>query len=311
MSIKAADVKTLREMTGAGMMDCKNALVEADGDIDKASDILREKGIAKTVKKAGRITAEGLVETVSLNDKAVILEVNSETDFVAKNQEFKDFVSQIAEHIVNKEPKDVEELMKQELEAGKDVETALKEKIAKIGENLVIRRFQVIDDGATYVSAYNHGGRIGSLVELKTDDKNYSDPELQQFGKDLAMQVAASAPRYLNIKDIPEDVVEKEKEILVTQALNESPEGMDEEKAKMIATKKVEGRMHKQLFAEIVLNEQAFIKDGSYTIAKLTEEKAKKFKGLEVLNFVRFEVGEGLEKRSEDFADEVAKQMNK
>lgn len=310
MKVDLKDVKKLREMTGAGVVDCKNALVEAEGDVDRAAEILREKGIAKTVKKSGRITAEGLVSSKVEGSKGTMLEVNSETDFVAKNEDFKNFVENMNDLVFNNDPEDIDSLKSMEVENGKDVETTLKELIAKIGENIVLRRFTKLGADNTYVAEYNHGGRIAALVELKANDPSvYTDEEFVQLGKDLAMQITASSPKYVNREDVPEEVVEHEKEVLLNQAINESNENIPADKREMIAHKKVEGRLNKQLFAQVVLVEQDYIKDPDKTVGQLLKEKAAKFEGLEVLDFIRYEVGEGLEKREEDFAEEVSKQM--
>ena len=290
----AKDVKELREMTGCGMMDCKKALTETDGDKEKAVEILREKGLATAAKKAGRIAAEGIVKDYVANNVGVILEVNAETDFVAKNDQFLDFVNTVAKAVADANPADVEALKAVEVN-GTTVGDMLTEKIATIGENMNIRRFARYEGNvATYIHA---GGKIGVLVKFDTDvaDKD----GFKEFAKDIAMQIAAVNPAYVKPSEVPADVVEKEKEILTAQAINEG-------KPANIAEKMVAGRIHK-FYKEICLVEQPFIKDGDLSVAKYVEEKAKELGGkIEIVSFARFEKGEGLEKKEENFADEVA-----
>lgn len=301
MAFTAKDVKDLRERTGCGMMDCKKALTETDGDMDKAIEILREKGLAAAAKKAGRIAAEGLV--VSVVDKAkkvgVVLEVNAETDFVAKNDQFVTFVNSVAQTIIDNNPADVAELENLTM-SGSDrtVAEELRDKILTIGENMKIRRFERMEGDLV---AYVHGGgRIGVMVKFDTD---VADKEgFETYAKDVAMQIAAAVPQYLNKTDVPAEVVEKEKEILTAQAINEG-------KPANIAEKMVMGRINK-FYKEVCLSEQAFIKDGDITVAKYTENTAKELGGkIAMVSFVRFEKGEGLEKREDNFADEVASMM--
>jgi elongation factor Ts len=301
MAFTAKDVKDLRERTGCGMMDCKKALTETDGDMDKAIEILREKGLAAAAKKAGRIAAEGLV--VSVVDKAkkvgVVLEVNAETDFVAKNDQFVAFVNSVAQTIIDNNPADVAALENLTM-SGSDrtVAEELRDKILTIGENMKIRRFERMEGELV---AYVHGGgRIGVMVKFDTD---VADKEgFEAYAKDVAMQIAAAVPQYLNKTDVPADVVEKEKEILTAQAINEG-------KPANIAEKMVMGRINK-FYKEVCLSEQAFIKDGDITVAKYTENTAKELGGkIAMVSFVRFEKGEGLEKREDNFADEVASMM--
>lgn len=301
MAFTAQDVKALREATGCGMMDCKKALTESNGDMDKAIEILREKGLAAAAKKAGRIAAEGLV--VSVVDEAkkvgVVLEVNAETDFVAKNDSFVSFVNDVAKTIIDNNPANIEELENMTC-AGSDMTVAevLRDKILTIGENMKIRRFIRMEGDLV---AYVHGGgRIGVMVKFDTDvaDKD----GFQAYAKDVAMQIAAAVPQYLNKEDVPAEVVEKEKEILTTQAINEG-------KPANIAEKMVMGRISK-FYKEVCLSEQAFIKDGDISVAKYTENTAKELGGkIAMVDFVRFEKGEGLEKREDNFADEVASMM--
>lgn len=298
MAFTAKDVKDLRERTGCGMMDCKKALSETDGDMDKAIEILREKGLAAAAKKAGRIAAEGLVVSVVDNDKkvGVVLEVNAETDFVAKNEKFVTFVNDVAKTIIDNNPADIAALEALTM-SGSDrtVAEELRDKILTIGENMKIRRFERLEGDLV---AYVHGGgRIGVMVKFDTDvaDKD----GFETYAKDVAMQIAAAVPQYLNKADVPAEVVEKEKEILTAQAINEG-------KPANIAEKMVMGRINK-FYKEVCLSEQPFIKDGDITVAKYTDNTAKALGGkIAMVSFVRFEKGEGLEKREDNFADEVA-----
>ena len=301
MAFTAADVKNLRERTGCGMMDCKKALTEANGDMDKAIELLREKGLAAAAKKSGRIAAEGLVVAVKDDAKkvGVVLEVNAETDFVAKNNKFVAFVNDVAQTVINENPANVEALLAAKC-AGSDltVEEELRDKILTIGENMKIRRFSRMEgDLVTYVHG---GGKIGVMVQFTTDiaDKEGFDA----YAKDIAMQIAAVAPQYLNESQIPADVVAKEKEILTVQAMNEG-------KPANIAEKMVAGRI-KKFFKEVCLIDQQFVKDNEKNVAQYTAETAKALGGsIEIAQFVRFEKGEGLEKKEENFADEVAKMV--
>lgn len=294
----AKDVQALRQRTGVGMMDCKKALTEAEGDMDKAIELLREKGLAAAAKKAGRIAAEGLV--VSVIDEAkkagVVLEVNAETEFVAKNKDFVAFVNAVATTVLNEAPADVEALNTLKLD-GTDmtVEEALRDKILTIGENIKIRRFERMEGDLV---SYVHGeGKIGVMVKFDTDlaDK----PEFKAYGKDVAMQIAAAFPQYLNRDEVPSEVLEKEKEILTVQAMNEG-------KPAAIAEKMVNGRINKY-YKEVCLLDQPFVKDGDVNISQYTANTAKELGGkIEVVKFIRFEKGEGIEKRNDNFADEVA-----
>ncbi|MBP1931520.1 translation elongation factor Ts [Ammoniphilus resinae] len=293
MAITAAMVKELREKTSAGMMDCKKALEEASGDMERAAEILREKGISKAAKKSDRVAAEGL-STVSINDQvAAIVEVNCETDFVAKNEDFQNLTKEIAEYIAAKRPSDVEAAISGELTDGKTLETYLNEKISTIGERLSLRRFGVLEKPANgTLGSYLHmGGKIGVIVQLdgSTDES---------LAKDVAMHIAAVNPKYVSRDQVSQDEIEKEKEILKAQALNEG-------KPANIVEKMVEGRLGK-FFEEICLNDQAFVKDSDKKVGKLLSEK-----GASVTGFVRYEVGEGLEKRQENFAEEVMAQTKK
>ncbi len=289
--VTASLVKELREKTGAGMMDCKKVLTETDGDMEKAIELLRERGIAKAAKKSGRIAAEGLVEAYVAEDGKVgaIVEVNSETDFVAKNEEFKTFVMNVAKQIVEKNPKDIEELLAQDsIEIpGKTVNEVLVEKIATIGENMNIRRFTRFE-AEGLVEKYIHGdGKIAVLVNMKKGNA--------EVAKDICMQIAAARPEYLNEQSVPEERVEKEKEILKIQTMNEG-------KPEAIAEKIVQGRIGK-FFSEICLVDQAFVKDPNKKVSQVLNEN-----DAEVVEFARFEKGEGIEKKEENFAEEVMKQ---
>ena len=292
--ITASMVKDLREKTGAGMMDCKKALTETDGDLEKAIEYLREKGIAKAAKKSSRIAAEGLVLGYVSDDKKVgaVVEVNSETDFVAKNEEFKAFVESVAKQVALNNPVDVEALLGQEsIEvAGKTVSEVLVEKVAKIGENMSIRRFTRFETQDGLVEKYIHGdGKIGVLVNMKNGNS--------ELAKDICMQVAAAKPEFLDEKSVPAERLQKEMEILKAQAMNEG-------KPEAIAEKIVQGRVGK-FYSEICLVDQEFVKNPDMKISELLKQN-----GAEVVEFARLEKGEGLEKREENFAEEVMKQMN-
>ena len=290
--VTASQVKELREKTGAGMMDCKKVLTETDGDMEKAIELLRERGIAKAAKKSSRVAAEGLVAAYVSEDGKVgaVVEVNAETDFVGKNEEFKTFVNDVAKQIVEKNPANVEELLGQEsiAEAGKTVQEVLTNKIATIGENMTIRRFERFESNGI-VGSYIHGeGKIGVLVDMEN-----ATPEL---AKDICLQIAAAKPEFLNRESVTPERVAKEMEILKAQAMNEG-------KPAEIAEKMVQGRINK-FYGEICLLEQEFVKDPDMKINKLLESK-----GAKINNFARLEKGEGIEKVEENFAEEVAKQI--
>lgn len=308
MAITASMVKELREMTGAGMMDCKKALAQTDGDMDKAVEFLREKGLAAAEKKAGRIAAEGLVATnVSADGKvASIVEVNSETDFVAKNEKFQGYVAEVAAQAASTTATDIEAFLAEAWapDANMTVKEALAAQIAVIGENMNIRRFEKIVAENGFVESYLHaGGRVGVLVEVETTVVN---DQTKAVAKDVAMQIAAIAPKYLSSDEVPADYKEHEKEILKAQAMNENPD-----KPENIIEKMIIGRLNKQL-KEVCLLEQAFIKDEDLTVKKYVETAAKEIGAdITIKSFVRFETGEGIEKKSEDFAAEVAAQMAK
>ncbi len=299
MAFTAKDVKDLREKTGCGMMDCKKALTESNGDIGAAIDFLREKGLAAATKKAGRIAAEGLAVayTNDQNNVGAAIEVNAETDFVAKNSDFQTFVKECAQTIIDKDPKDVEDLLKMNIiSQDKTVEAALQEKILTIGENIKIRRFKRMQGNiATYIHA---GGKIGVMVKFDSDSDISSLDEFKSLGKDVAMQIAAVNPQYLNRESVPEDVASHERKILKEQIVNDG-------KPENIAEKIVEGRMGK-FYKEICLLEQPFVKENSITVKDHIKSVSDKLGcKLEITDFVRFEKGEGIEKREDDFADEV------
>ncbi len=305
MAITAAMVKELREMTGAGMVDCKKALNETNGDMEAAVDYLRKNGQAKAEKKAGRIAAEGLVKTVVKEDKrAAIVEVNSETDFVAKNEEFQSYVTAVAEQAVLSSAQDLDSFLGEPwmLDSGKTVKDALTEKVAIIGENLNIRRFKKIEAKNGCVVSYLHGGgRIGVLVEANTSVVN---DLVKEALVNVAMQIAALSPKYISSKDVSEEYKEHEKTILLEQAKNENPNKPDNIIEKMII-----GRLNKEL-KEICLLDQAYVKDGDLTVEKYLDKVSKEVGSpVTIQQFIRFETGEGIEKKEENFAEEVAKQM--
>ena len=304
MAVTAAMVKELRELTGAGMMDCKKALGETNGNIEEAIDYLRKHGQAKAEKKAGRIAAEGIVQAIVKDDKtAVIVEVNSETDFVAKNEEFTGFVSAVANQLIDTEVSDVEAFLEAAWagDAAKTVKEVLIEKVAIIGENLNIRRFEKIASADCVVSYIHGGGRIGVLVEADTDVVN---DEIKAAMKNIAMQVAAMRPRYVSRAEVSQEYIDYEKEVLLSVAKQENPEKPDNIIEKMII-----GRLNKQL-KEVCLLDQAYVQDGDLTVEKYVEKVAKENGAtLSVKRFVRFETGEGIEKKKDDFAAEVAAQL--
>lgn len=305
MAITASMVKELREMTGAGMMDCKKALNETNGNMDEAIEFLRKNGQAKAEKKAGRIAAEGLVRTVVKDDKvAAIVEVNSETDFVAKNADFQAYVTEVAEQAAATEAADIEAFMAEAWASdnSKTVKDVLTEKISIIGENLNIRRFEKIVTDGCVVSYIHGGGRIGVLVEAAADVVN---DNIKTCLKNVAMQVAAMSPKYVCRDEVSADYLEHEKEILLAQAKTENPDKPDNIIEKMIV-----GRLNKEL-KEICLLDQVYVQDSDLTVAKYVEKVAKENgANVAIKKFVRFETGEGLEKKEENFAEEVAKQMN-
>lgn len=300
MSFTAKDVKALREKTGCGMMDCKKALTESNGDMDKAIDFLREKGLAAATKKSGRIAAEGIAFACT-NDKeniGVVIEVNAETDFVAKNADFQNFVKVCANTVIESNPANLDELLKTKA-AGSDMTIAdlVQEKILTIGENIKIRRFCRYEG---VVSTYIHAaGKIGVMVKFDTSNEIANNPEFKQYAKNIAMQIAAVNPLYLDQSSVPADVVNHEKKILTEQVINEG-------KPANIAEKIVMGKMSK-FYKENCLVDQIYVKDSNLTVTKYTDKIANDLGGnVKIVAFERFEKGEGLEKREDNFADEVA-----
>lgn len=309
MAISASMVKELREMTGAGMMDCKKALTNTDGDMDKAVEYLRENGLAKAEKKAGRIAAEGIVKTDISADgkKAAIVEVNSETDFVAKNEKFQDFVGAVAAQVNNSDAADINAFMEEAWagDTSKTVKEELASMIATIGENMNIRRFERVScDGGVVIDYIHAGGKIGVLVAAETDN---TGDDVKECLKNVAMQVAAMNPKYLSAGDVSDEYKEKEKEVLLAQAKNDPKNaGKPDE----IIEKMILGRLNKEL-KEVCLLEQVYVKaENKETVAKYVDSVAKAAGcSIAVKGFVRFETGEGLEKKNEDFAAEVAAQL--
>ena len=309
MAITAGMVKELREMTGAGMMDCKKALTATEGDMDKAVEFLREKGLATAQKKASRVAAEGLCKTlVSEDEKSeVVVEVNSETDFVAKNEKFQEYVAQVAEAAMETSAATTEEFLAQpwKFDTTKTVQEALAGQVAVIGENLQIRRFAKVSEENGFIASYTHmGGKIGVLVDVETDVINDA---VKEMAKNVAMQAAALKPLYTNRNEVSQEYIDHEKEILTVAAKNEKPDANEK-----IINGMVMGRINKEL-KEICLLDQVYVKaeDGKQSVAKYVEEVAKANSAkITIKSFVRFETGEGIEKKEENFAEEVAKQMN-
>ncbi|WP_071459471.1 translation elongation factor Ts [Bacillus massilinigeriensis] len=293
MAITAQMVKELREQTGAGMMDCKKALQETNGDMEKAIDFLREKGIAKAAKKGDRIAAEGLASVIVDGNEAVILEVNSETDFVAKNEGFQTLVKELGAHLLKNKPATVEEAAAQTMENGATVEAHINTAIAKIGEKLSLRRFEIKtkNDGDAFGAYLHMGGKIAVLTVLQGSQD-------EAAAKDVSMHIAALNPKYISRDQVSEEAVEHERQILTQQALNEG-------KPENIVAKMVEGRLGKY-FEDVCLLDQTFVKNPDQKIRQFVESK-----GGTIREFVRFEVGEGIEKREDNFAEEVMSQVNK
>jgi elongation factor Ts len=293
MAITAQMVKELREKTGAGMMDCKKALTETNGDMEKAIDWLREKGIAKAAKKADRIAAEGTTLIEVNGNTAVILEVNSETDFVAKNEGFKTLVKELAAHLLANKPATVEEALQQKMDNGATVEEHINAAIAKIGEKITLRRFEIVEkgDNAAFGAYLHMGGRIGVLTLLEGTTN-------EEVAKDVAMHIAAINPKYVSRDQVSQEEIAREREVLTQQALNEG-------KPENIVAKMVEGRLNK-FYEEICLLEQSFVKNPDVKVRQFVESN-----GATVKSFVRYEVGEGIEKRQDNFAEEVMNQVRK
>ena len=303
MDFTAKDVQALREKTGCGMMDCKKALVESDGDMEKAVDFLREKGLAAAAKKSSRIAAEGAVMTYydEATGRSLVIEVNAETDFVAKNEAFQQFTLDLAKLIAKENPADVEALTALTMENGKTVEDELKDKIYTIGENIKIRRFACLDG---VVANYTHGGgRIGVLIKYDTTGGIETNNAFKEAARDIAMQIAAINPSYLDKDSVASEEIEKERAILTKQVI-------DEGKPEAIAGKIVDGKIAK-FYKENCLMEQAFVKDGDFTVAKYLDKVAADCGGTaKAVEFVRFEKGDGLEKKVDNFAEEVAGMVN-
>ena len=310
MAVTAQMVKELREMTGAGMMDCKKALAATEGDMDKAVEFLREKGLATAQKKAGRIAAEGIVMNVVSEDgkKAVSVEVNAETDFVAKNEKFQGYVHQVAEQALNTTAADIDAFLAETWAAdpSKTVAEELASQISVIGENMKIRRFQQVEEQNGFVASYIHaGGKIGVLVDVVTDVEN---DEIHEMAKNVAMQIAALKPQYVSDKEVSEEYIAHEKEILMAQIMNDPKESQKPEK---VIAGMIQGRIKKEL-KEICLLDQVYVKaeDGKQSVQQYVDSVAKANGAkITIKSFVRFETGEGLEKKEENFAEEVAKQM--
>lgn len=308
MAVTAGMVKELREVTGAGMMDCKKALAATDGDMDKAVEFLREKGLAAAEKKAGRIAAEGICDTkVSEDGKiAAIVEVNSETDFVAKNEKFRTFVAEVAAQATKTSNTEIEAFLEEpwEKDPSKTVKEELSSQILVIGENLKIRRFEKFVAENGFVESYIHGGgRIGTLVEMESSVYNEA---VRECAKNIAMQIAAMNPKYKDREEVPQEFMDHEREILKAQTMNDAA---NQKKPENIIEKMIEGRLNKEL-KEICLVDQTYVKDGDFTVQQYVDSVAKEIGvDLKIKRFVRFETGEGLEKKEENFAEEVAKQM--
>ena len=307
MAITASMVKELREMTGVGMLECKKALTETDGDMEKAVEYLREKGLAASAKKAGRIASEGLVDIYVSDDKktAAIVEVNSETDFVAKNQTFKDYVANVAKQAASSSAANMDEFFEEKwsLDEAFTVKEALSQQVAVIGENLNIRRFEkfVRETSGSLVSYVHGGGRIGVLIELACEKEA---AELEELGKNVAMQIAALNPKFIAVDNVPADFIEKEKEILTQQAKNDPKNAS---KPDNIIEKMITGRLQKEM-KEICLVEQPYVKDGDMSVKQYIDSVAKVVGApITISRYVRFETGEGLAKKEENFAEEVAK----
>ena len=310
MAITAGMVKELREMTGAGMMDCKKALTEADGNMEKAVELLREKGLAASAKKAGRIASEGMVAVYLSDDNKIgaIVEVNSETDFVAKNQVFRDYVAAVAKQASETTAADMDAFFKEKwaLDPQFTVKEALSQQVAVIGENLNIRRFEKYEktQAGKLVSYIHGGGRIGVLIELAFENEA---EELVELGKNIAMQIAALNPKFITENDVPADFIAKETEILTVQAKNDPKNA---KKPDNIIEKMIAGRLKKEL-KEFCLVEQPYVKDTDMTVKQYIDSVAKVVGApIEITRYVRFETGEGMEKKDENFAEEVAKAMN-
>lgn len=308
MAISAKDVQKLREMTGVGMMDCKKALSESDGDIDAAVVYLREKGLAAAQKKAGRIAAEGIVATaITADGNAAMVEVNAETDFVAQNEVFQTFASEIAALVANSNPADLDALMAMNYPGTQQtVEQVQQEKVLVIGENIKVRRFVRYDSGVT-IPYVHMGGRIGVLVNMEVSDNIKGNAAATALGKDLAMQIAAMRPSFLDSTSVDQDVIAKEQEIQLSKTIEENKaKDLPDDKAQKIAENMVKGRMNK-FFEEVCLMNQPYVKENKLTVEKYVKSVAKEQGGeITIKAFTRYEKGEGIEKKEENFADEIA-----
>ena len=304
MAFTAADVKNLREMTGVGMMDCKKALAASDGDIDKAIEFLREKGLAASAKKAGRIAAEGMAYAAVIDGMGVVVEVNAETDFVGKNEKFVDFVKGVAAVVAKEKPADLDALMAAPYGNGRTVQEEQQEMVLVIGENIKVRRFAFFTEGVS-VPYIHAGGKIGVLVNLET---SLSAEQVNEVGKDMAMQIAALNPRFLDKSQVSQDVLDEEKKIMLVQMENDPKMAAKPEKVKEGI---VQGKLGK-FYKENCLLQQEFVKDNSMSVEQYAAKVAKELGGtIKLKDAVRFEKGEGIEKKQENFAEEIAKQLGK
>ena len=304
MAITAKDVQALREMTGVGMMDCKKALTEAEGNMDKAVEILREKGLAASQKKAGRIAAEGMAYAAVIDGVGVVVEVNAETDFVGKNEKFVDFVKGVAAVVAKEKPADLDALMAAPYGNGRTVQEEQQEMVLVIGENIKVRRFALYTEGVS-VPYIHAGGKIGVLVNLETD---LPAEKVAELGKDMAMQIAALNPRFLDKGQVTQDVLDEEKKIMMAQMANDPKMAA---KPEQVREKIVMGKLNK-FYAENCLLQQEFVKDNSVSVEQYVAAAAKNLGGsIKLKDAVRFEKGEGIEKKQENFAEEIAKQLGK
>ena len=303
MAVTAKDVQKLREMTGCGMMDCKKALTEAEGDMDKAIELLREKGLAASAKKAGRIAAEGMAYATVIDGVGVVVEVNAETDFVGKNEKFVDFVKGVAAVVAKEKPADLDALMALPFGNGRTVQEEQQEMVLVIGENIKVRRFAFFAEGIS-VPYIHAGGKIGVLVSLNVE----GDIDATEIGKDVAMQIAALNPRFWDKSQVTEDVLAEEKKIMLVQMANDPKMA---NKPDQVKEKIVDGKLNK-FYSENCLLQQEFVKDGDLTVEKYIASAAKALGGTVTFrDAVRFEKGEGIEKKQENFAEEIAKQLAK
>lgn len=307
MAFTAKDVQALREMTGVGMMDCKKALTEAEGNMDKAVELLREKGLAASQKKAGRIAAEGMAYAAVIDGVGVAVEVNAETDFVGKNEKFVDFVTGVAAVVAKEAPADLDDLMAKPFGNGRTVQEEQQEMVLVIGENIKVRRFARCTEGV-HVPYVHAGGKIGVLVNMEVSAGLENSEKVHEVGKDAAMQIAALNPAYLDKSQVDQSTLDKEREILTIQA-KEDPKNA--KKPDNIIAKMIDGRIGKY-YKENCLLQQEFVKDNSMSVEQYVAAAAKELGGsVKITSFVRFEKGEGIEKKQENFAEEIAKQLGK